>query len=86
VQTAIPFWQLLTLVAIPTLMVFVGILTNRQDFNRLHAKIDSKIGAVDANFDNRFDSLATQLHNGMMMIRSILRGHEGGISKLEPLP
>jgi len=86
VQTAIPFWQLLTLVAIPTLMVFVGILMNRQDFNRLDAKIDAKIGAVDAKFDNRFDSLATQLHNDMMMIHSILRDHEGRVSKLEPRP
>jgi hypothetical protein len=65
---AIAFWQLLTVVAVPTLMVFVGILLNRQDFNRL---------------DEKFESLTSQLHNGMMMIHSILRDHEGRISRLE---
>jgi hypothetical protein len=58
----IAFWQLLTVVAVPTLMVFVGILLNRQDFNRL---------------DEKFERLTSQLHNDMMMIHSILRDHEG---------
>ena len=35
----IAFWQLLTVVAVPTLMVFVGILMNRQDFNRLESQL-----------------------------------------------
>jgi hypothetical protein len=77
---AIPLWQLLTVVAIPTMMVFAGILMNRQDFNRL----DAKITGVDAKFDKRFDGLAGQLHSDMMMIHSIVRDFEGRISKLEP--
>jgi low affinity Fe/Cu permease len=63
---AIAFWQLVTVVAVATLMVFVGILMNRQDSNRL-----------DEKFDKRFDWLASQLHNDLMMIHSILRDHEG---------
>jgi len=38
-QAAIPFWQLLTVVGVPTLMVFVSILLNRQDYHSLDAKI-----------------------------------------------
>jgi len=49
----LPFWQLLTLIAVPTLMVFVGILFNRQDYRELGGKIDK---------------LAAQQHSDMMMI------------------
>ncbi len=66
--TAIPFWQLLTVVGVPTLMVFVGVLLNRQDFSRLGAKVDS---------------IASQFHSDMMMIQSVLRDFEGRISRLE---
>ena len=65
---AIPFWQLLTIVAIPTLMVFFGILTNRQDFHR----VSSRTGA-----------LATQVHGDLMMVQSVLRDMEGCLSKVE---
>ena len=39
IQAAIPFWQLLTVVAVPTLMIFIGILLNRQDYHNMDAKI-----------------------------------------------
>jgi hypothetical protein len=35
---ALPFWQLITVVGVPTLMVLVGILMNRQDFHRLNSQ------------------------------------------------
>ena len=38
IQAAIPFWQLLTVVAVPTLMIFIGILLNRQNYHSLDAK------------------------------------------------
>ena len=75
IQAAIPFWQLLSVVAIPTLMVFIGILTNRQDFRQLDSRMEK--------LDGKVDSLATQLHNGMMMVNSVLRDFEGRLSKLE---
>jgi hypothetical protein len=65
---AIPFWQLLTIVAIPTLMVFLGILTNRQDFHRVSARIEA---------------LTTQVHSDFMMVQSVLRDMEGRLSKVE---
>ena len=36
--TALPFGQLITVVGVPTLMVLVGILMNRQDFHRLSSQ------------------------------------------------
>ena len=77
-QAVIPFWQLLTVVAIPTLMVFIGILTNRQDFRQLDARIDK--------LDGKVDTLSAQLHNDMMMVHSVLRDFEGRLSKLEARP
>jgi len=49
----LPFWQLITLIAVPTLVVFVGILFNRQEYRELGSKIDK---------------LAAQQHSDMMMI------------------
>ncbi len=77
-QAVIPFWQLLTVVAIPTLMVFFGILTNRQDFRQLDVRMDK--------LDGKVDTLATQLHNDMMMVHSVLRDFKGRLSKLEARP
>jgi len=65
IQAAIPFWQLLSVVAIPTLMVFVGILTNRQDFRQLDARMEK--------LDGKVDILAAQLHNDMMMVLGVAR-------------
>jgi hypothetical protein len=67
-QSAVSFWQLLTVVSVPSLMVLMGILFNRQDSRELGGKIDR---------------VAAQLHGDMMMISSILRDHEGRIRHLE---
>ena len=75
VQASIPFWQLLTVVAVPTLMIFIGILLNRQDYRSLDAKIDTLHASVDTKVG--------QLHNDMIMVHSILREFEGRLSKLE---
>lgn len=77
-QATIPFWQLLTVVAVPTLMIFIGILLNRQDYRSLDAKI--------AELHNGVDAKIGQLHNDMIMVHSILRGFEGRLSRLESRP
>ena len=77
-QSGIPFWQLLTVVAVPTLMIFIGLLFNRQDYRSLEARIDQLRNCVDTKID--------QLHNDMIMVHSILREFEGRLSKLESRP
>jgi hypothetical protein len=77
-QATIPFRQLLTVVAVPTLMIFIGILLNRQDYRSLDAKIAELHTGVDAKIG--------QLHNDMIMVHSILRAFEGRLSRLESRP
>jgi len=97
VQASISFWQLLSVVAVPTLMIFLGILFNRQDYRNLDAKIaesrhslDAKISESHNNLDarisqlhNSMDAKIGQLHSDMIMVHSILREFEGRLSKLE---
>ena len=45
---ALPFWQLLTVVGVPTLMVLVGILMNRQDFHRLSSQFHNDMMMVQS--------------------------------------
>jgi hypothetical protein len=45
---ALPFWQLITVVAVPTLMVLIRIVTNRQDFHRLSTQFHSDIMMVQS--------------------------------------
>ena len=45
---ALPFWQLITVVAVPTLMVLIGILTNRQDFHRLSTQFHNDMMMVQS--------------------------------------
>jgi hypothetical protein len=44
----LPFWQLITVVAVPTLMVLVGILMNRQDFHRLSSQFHNDMMMVQS--------------------------------------
>jgi len=46
--TALPFWQLITVVGVPTLMVLVGILMNRQDFHRLSSQFHNDMMMVQS--------------------------------------
>ena len=75
----VAYWQFLTVVAIPTLMVFAGILMNRQDFIRL----EGRTGQHFIRLEEKSDKRAAQLHRDMMMSNSVLRDHEGRISRLE---
>ena len=43
-----PFWQLITVVGVPTLMVLVGILMNRQDFHRLSSQFHNDMTMVQS--------------------------------------
>ena len=44
----LPLWQLITVVAVPTLMVLVGILMNRQDFHRLSSQFHNGMMMVQS--------------------------------------
>lgn len=44
----LPFWRLITVVAVPTLMVLVGILMNRQDFHRLSSQFHNDMMMVQS--------------------------------------
>jgi division protein CdvB (Snf7/Vps24/ESCRT-III family) len=66
-------------------MVFLGMLTNRQDFHRLSARLDGMSSRFDA-LNAKIDSVSAQLHNDMMMVHSVLRDFEGRLSKLEARP
>ena len=46
--TALPFWQLIKVVGVPTLMVLVGILMNRQDFHRLSSQFHNDMMMVQS--------------------------------------
>ncbi|MFT4114681.1 hypothetical protein [Silvibacterium sp.] len=48
-------------IMIPTLVVLIGILLNRQDYARLDAKIDSKINGIDNKIDSKVDGLRADL-------------------------
>jgi len=65
-------------VAVPTLMIFIGIPLNRQDYHSL----DGKVGQLH----NGVDAKTGQPHNDMIMVHSILREFEGRLSKFESRP
>ena len=44
----IPFWQLMTVISIPTLMVLIGILMDRQDFHRLGTQFHNHMMMVQS--------------------------------------
>ncbi len=64
IQAAIPFWQLL--VAVPTPMIFVGILLNRQDYHNMDAKIGQlhndmiMVHSILGEFEGRLSKLESR--------------------------
>ena len=47
-NAVIPFWQLMTVISVPTLMVLIGILMNRQDFHRLSTQFHNDMMMVQS--------------------------------------
>jgi archaellum component FlaC len=82
--------------ALPTLMVLVGILLNRNDINRLDTQIAglrgemnglrSEFNGLRSEFNglrSEFNGLRSQMHSDMMMLMSTNGEFDKRISKLE---
>lgn len=66
-------------IGIPTLAVLIGILLNRNDANRLDARITS----VEQNLRNEIAAARKQAHDDTMILVNISREHEGRITRVE---
>jgi hypothetical protein len=78
--------------ALPTLMVLVGILLNRNDINRLDTQMNGLRGEMNGlrgemnSLRGEFNALRSQMHSDMMMLMSTNGDFEMRISKLEERP
>lgn len=77
-------------ITLPTLMVLVGILLNRNDVNRLDARItalDSSLRAdiskLENSLRNEMIALRTQFHNDVLMLMGSDKDHDRRIARLE---
>ena len=82
--------QTLLTIFIPTLMVLVGILLNRNDTNRLDARIsqmesriDSRMNAIDNKMDGRITALESRFHSDMSLVIGKLTELEVRVARLE---
>ena len=66
-------------IGIPTLAVLVGILLNRNDANRL----DARITGVEQNLRAEIAAGRKQAHDDIMTLIGIAREHETRITRLE---
>jgi len=71
--------QTLLTIFIPTLMVLVGILLNRND----SARIDGRISSLESRLDGRISALESRLHGDMMQVIGKLTGLEVRVARLE---
>jgi len=82
--------------ALPTLMVLVGILLNRNDINRLDTQMNSLRGEMNGlrsefnglrsefnGLRSEFNGLRSQMHSDMMMLMSTNGEFDKRISHLE---
>jgi hypothetical protein len=78
--------------ALPTFMVLVGILLNRNDINRLDTQMNGLRGEMNGlrgemnSLRGEFNALRSQMHSDMMMLMSTNGDFEMRISKLEERP
>ncbi len=77
-------------IGIPTLAVLVGILLNRNDANRLDARITgveqnlrAEITGVEQNLRAEIAAGRKQAHDDIMTLIGIAREHETRITRLE---
>ncbi len=82
--------QTLLTIFIPTLMVLVGILLNRNDTNRLDSRIsqmesrlDGRISALENKIDGRITALESRFHSDMMVVIGKLTELEVRVARLE---
>jgi len=71
--------QTLLTIFIPTLMVLVGILLNRND----SARIDGRISSLENRLDGRISALESRLHGDMMQVIGKLTELEVRVARLE---
>jgi hypothetical protein len=71
--------QTLLTIFIPTLMVLVGILLNRNDSSR----IDGRISSLENRLDGRISALESRLHGDMMQVIGKLTELEVRVARLE---
>lgn len=82
--------QTLLTIFMPTLMVLVGILLNRNDSARIDARIsslenrlDARISSLEAKMDGRISALESRLHGDMMQVIGKLTELEVRVARLE---
>ncbi len=82
--------QTLLTIFLPTLMVLVGILLNRNDTNRLdarisqmEARIDSRMNSIDSKMDGRITALESRFHSDMSLVIGKLTELEVRVARLE---
>jgi hypothetical protein len=66
-------------ISLPTLAVLVGILLNRNDANRLEARIASS----EARLDARITALESRFHADIMLVIGKLTELEARITRIE---
>ena len=82
--------QTLLTIFIPTLMVLVGILLNRNDSNRIdnrisqmESRLDDRISSLENKIDGWITALETRFHADMMLVIEKLTELEVRVAKLE---
>ena len=64
---------------LPTVTVLVGILLNRNDYNKLDARLSSEL----ARLDSRITALENRFHSDMMLVIGKLTELEVRVARLE---
>ena len=71
----LPFWQLLTVIAVPTLMVFAGILLNKRGLGRVDRRME--------RLEDRVGRLEELHHEEIRDLLSLLGDHSQRLVRLE---
>jgi len=82
--------QMLLTIFIPTLMVLVGILLNRNEYSKLENRLslmenrlDGRIGGAESRLDGRMNGLESRFHADMLMVIGKLTELEIRVSRTE---
>jgi hypothetical protein len=72
---SLPIWQLLTVIAVPTLMVFVGILLNERGIGRVERRME--------RLEDRVGRLEELHHEEIRDLLSMLGDHAQRLVRIE---
>ncbi len=77
-------------ISLPSLMVLVGILVNRNDANRLDARITNEISRLESSIRSdmaamrgEMSAMRTQFHSDVLMLMSSDKEQDRRITRLE---